>query len=293
MKTENSASASASAVAQSMAMHAQDPVAVATKKFLEIPLKKAMEMIVNNAKLTSAKSVNSQDPNELGNAMEKAKDSLPVDIYTVMALFQRMAQEMRNVNREMRASALDSQVGELLNAANDMKKSADFKLAAALVQSGIQMAGGVIQLGGAYASGKEAAASARAQNKADYFKDMSESFSKDSEFRGYAADEAKQFSGDALKHSNQANKIDRNVKTVNEFGSNIGSVINAGLSYAASRAEVDAKKHEAAAKLHEAGFAQANDMMQQMMDVIRDVREKVSAMDQSRIETNRSISRNI
>lgn len=38
---------------------------------------------------------------------------------------------------------------------------------------------------------------------------------------------------------------------------------------------------------------QANDTMQQMMEVIRDVREKLAAIDQGRIETVRNISRNV
>jgi hypothetical protein len=43
----------------------------------------------------------------------------------------------------------------------------------------------------------------------------------------------------------------------------------------------------------ESGAQHANDMMQQMMDVIRDIRDKLGAIEQSRGETNRGIARNL
>lgn len=44
---------------------------------------------------------------------------------------------------------------------------------------------------------------------------------------------------------------------------------------------------------HELAVENANDMMQQMQDIIRDVRDKLAAIDQARNETNRGIARNI
>lgn len=75
--------------------------------------------------------------------------------------------------------------------------------------------------------------------------------------------------------------------------SSVGSMIGAGREQAA--AEHDAKKSEleSDARVHEQSVQQANELMQQMMDVIRDVREKLGAIDQARTETNRSISRNV
>ena len=50
---------------------------------------------------------------------------------------------------------------------------------------------------------------------------------------------------------------------------------------------------ETQAKVHETGVQHANDMMQQMMDVIRDVRDKLQSIQQAAVETNRGIARNI
>ena len=60
-------------------------------------------------------------------------------------------------------------------------------------------------------------------------------------------------------------------------------------------AELDANKAnlETEAKMHENAQQQANETMQQMMDVIRDVREKLQSIEQANLETSRSIARNI
>lgn len=50
---------------------------------------------------------------------------------------------------------------------------------------------------------------------------------------------------------------------------------------------------EADAKAHEEATRQADEMMRSMQDLIREVREKLQAIEQSRVETNRGIARNI
>lgn len=251
------------------------------KEFLSAPFKG----------MTSGAPV--QSTKDTAEGIANAERHMSIDIYAVMALVQRTAQEMRNTNREIRASALDSQVGELLKAADDTQKAANFKFAAAMVQSAFQIGGGFVQLGTSIASGREAASAAKAQNQSNHFKDMSKSFDKGSEFRGYAKDESKHFAGIAKGFNQAADKINAKGKMVGEFSAGVGSAISAGLNFAASKAEVEAKRHEATAKLHESAVSGANEMMQQMMDVIRDIKDKLGAMDQSRIETNRAINRNI
>lgn len=62
-----------------------------------------------------------------------------------------------------------------------------------------------------------------------------------------------------------------------------------------SAAENDAKKtdEEATAKAYEIGYQQSSEMMSQVQDLLRDLREKLSATLQSEVETTRAISRNI
>ena len=62
-----------------------------------------------------------------------------------------------------------------------------------------------------------------------------------------------------------------------------------------SAAESDAKKAEqdAATKAHEIGYQQSSDVLHQTQDLLRDLREKLSAVLQSEVETTRAINRNI
>ena len=90
-----------------------------------------------------------------------------------------------------------------------------------------------------------------------------------------------------------AQKTSGNAATTGKMLGGIAEMVTAGLKFGADSAEVSVKQHEARAKLHASASAEANEMMQQMMDVIRDVKDKLSSIDQSRIETNRGIARNI
>lgn len=189
-----------------------------------------------------------QDISECLPNLQSLQSSMSVDIYAVMAMAQKTAQEMRDANRELRASSLNAQVSELLSAADDMDKAAKFRLAAGIVQGFMKAAAGAATIGfNATAKGSEI---------------------------------------DRREHSAKGDGVSLGMQ-------GLGDIAAAALNYEASKADADVKRHEAKAKLHESAQAEANDMMQQMMDVIRDVRDKVSAIDQSRIETNRGISRNI
>ena len=73
----------------------------------------------------------------------------------------------------------------------------------------------------------------------------------------------------------------------------IGGLVNATMEQKAAQHDATKAELETQAKVDETNNQQANDFMQQMMDVIRDVREKLSSVQQSTIETNRGIARNI
>lgn len=188
--------------------------------------------------------------------LQSLQSSMSVDIYAVMAMAQKTAQEMRDANRELRASSLNAQVSELLSAADDMDKAAKFRLAAGIVQGAMKAAAGAATFG----------------------------FNATAKGDGKGSDKVSEI--DRKEHSAKGDGISLGMQ-------GLGDIAAAGLNYGASKADAEVKRHEAIAKLHESAQAEANDMMQQMMDVIRDVRDKVSAIDQSRIETNRGISRNI
>lgn len=72
-----------------------------------------------------------------------------------------------------------------------------------------------------------------------------------------------------------------------------GQMLNAVMEQQAAGHDAHKAELEAGAKAHEAQVQQSSDVMQQMQDFIRDIRDKLSSIEQSRIETTRGIARNI
>jgi hypothetical protein len=194
--------------------------------------------------------------NEMGNVSDTVRtlDGLGAtdvagDIYAVMALFQKMAQEQRNSAREVRNSELTAQVQSLNSAAQEIRNAAQDRFVGAVVAGSMQIAGGLVQAGLAGSS-----------------------FGKG------------QVEAGALTGTGTG---------LGQAMSGIGSIANASMELKAAGHDAKKAELEATAKVHESASQQANDMMQQMMDVIRDVREKLGSIEQSRVETTRGIARNI
>lgn len=178
------------------------------------------------------------------------------DMYAFMALFQQMAQTMRTSAREVRQSEMEAQIGALKGAAQEIRNAAQDRMVGAMVAGAFQIAGGLAQVG----SGA---------------------------LQGVTLAKGGQFA------ESQAKKQSDIGGGLSGIAGGIGSMVNA--SQERKAAEHDAKKSEleAQSKVHESGMQQATEMAQQMMDVIRDVRDKLGAIEQSRMETNRGIARNI
>lgn len=188
-----------------------------------------------------------------------------VDIYSVMALFQRCAQEMRNTARDVRNSEMQAQVTGLMNAAQEIRNAAEDRLQQAIIQGSFQIAGGAASVGMGIAGGIYGA-------------------------QGISKGVTTQV---GMELGNKASALSGMAQGAGTMISGIGTV--AGAFKEQEAAEHDARKaeYEAQARVHEQGVQQANDLMQQMMDVIRDVRDKLGAIDQARNETNRAIARNV
>ncbi len=192
--------------------------------------------------------------------------TVEADMYAVMALFQKMAQEQRNSARQVRDSELQAQVGTLMKAADEIRNAAQERFVGAVVAGSLQIAGGVAQAGMAGASFR-----------------MSSS-----------AGLSKTGTSDAANAINsRAGALTGMGQGASQAMGGIGSIVNASQELKASAHDAKKAELEAQAKVHESASQHAGDLMQQMMDVIRDVRDKLGAMEQSRVETTRGIARNI
>lgn len=195
-------------------------------------------------------------------ALDDASANMNADIFAFMAIFQKMSQEMRQTARMDRELSMQAQVSTLQAAAEKIREAAKERYTAAMIQGAAQIAGGVASVaGGMKALGTIGAAKASGG-------DMNVATSKAQSQSGIGSG-------------------------IGGIMQGMGGMIAAGYEKKAGEADADRAKLEAGAKMHEAARDKANDMMQQMQDIIRDIRDKLGAMQQSNIETNRGIARNI
>lgn len=208
-------------------------------------------------------------------------EQISTDIGSFMALFQQLAQSMRSSARIERTAEMQSQVSALTNAADQMKAAAGLRLAAGIAQGAMQIAGGIVQVGaGAVSMGTSiagAGATMKGQNANIGGKtEIGNALIAQGSKLGAIAGMANSFAGAS-----------------SSIAGGVGGSISAGINYAAEMKEVQKTKLEVEAKVHETAVQHANEVMQTMQDVIRDIREKVQSMNQAAVETNKSIARNI
>jgi hypothetical protein len=265
-------------------------------------------------------------------------ETVATDIYSVMAMIQKIAQEQRNTARTLRDSNMEQQVTQLQEASKEIRYAAQDRFIGAVVQGAMQIGGGVASIGAGLRSASQASKAAsmddsglKAQEqKIESLQNESKDFASKSakELDSMAKNpfvEPEELSRQASLDKGKLDQMDKDILSLqkknvadqktfdlaqgnllksadraSQFGQGasgvlggIGGMINASQERAA--AEHDAKKSEieTEAKVFETKSQQAGDFMQQMMDVIRDVRDKLSAIEQSNVETNRGIARNI
>ncbi|ARP93562.1 type III secretion system translocon subunit SctB [Bordetella genomosp. 13] len=235
------------------------------------------------------------------------EQAISTDIYAVMALFQKCAQEQRDAARQVRDASLAAQVQTLKNAAQEIRNAAQERMVGAIVQASFQIAGGLMQMGAGVASGIQGMKAANMQMKgaeagkvSAMLKDASTEDGVSTRQQGVLLNEADKFAADAKMFEAKAAAPSNRSQVLNAAGmasgqimGGIGSIVNATQERKAAEHDAKRSELEAQAKVQEAGYQQANELMQQMMDVIRDIRDKLSSIDQSRMETNRGIARNI
>lgn len=218
-------------------------------------------------------SIGTGSPTDVSKALIGLEQNVQTDLFAVMALFQKLAQEQRNTARADRASAMDAQVQTLMSAADAIREAATERMIGAMTAGAFQIAGGAMQVGmGAGAIG----ATLKSVNMTTTSSPLTASQTK--------------FQAGLDSFAANASGLGQGAGGIT---GGIGSMVQAGFDRAASAKDAERAELEASAKVFESGVQQANDLMQQMMDVIRDVRDKLGAIEQSRIETNRGIARNV
>jgi len=231
-------------------------------------------------------------------ALKGLSESSGADIYAIMALFSKIAQEQRNAARQERTASLQGQESALRAAADKIKEAAEERFKGALAQGicqiaagGFSVAMGGISMGAGMTSASQTTAASKlsgktfdkgvAQGKSDIAAQMS----------------AQWAAADLTKSAQTAGAVGNSSQLLGQGGGQIiggiGSIIQASYDRKAGEADAARAQLEADAKMLETGVQMANDMMQRMQEIIGDIRDKLGAIEQSRIETNRGIARNV
>ncbi|QEA13168.1 type III secretion system translocon subunit SctB [Comamonas flocculans] len=191
---------------------------------------------------------------------------MQTDIYAVMALVAKSAQQQRNSARELRHSEMAAQVKSLTDAAQEIRNAAKDRLAGAILSGTMQIGAGAVQIGGA-------AKTMKATQNA-----LGQSGVSDAQLGAL---------------TQVAAGYNTTTQAVGQVMTGTGSILGGIMEHQAAQHDARKAELEAAAKAHETATQQAGDVMQQMQDMLRDIRDKLTSMDQSRSETARGIARNI
>ena len=221
-------------------------------------------------------------PTDMDAALDAAQDDLATDLYAFMAMYMKIAQQMRSTAREQRAAELQSQVVSLESAADHMVQAAQERFNAALTSGIFQIASGAISIGSAIgtlramAKPDPGANIAPGEDGIDGFSisKVSRDTTPGSEFMVGLKAKQDLASGSA------------------QLLSGIDDISSGALEQQAAQEDADAKRDEADASAAQARRDAAQEVMQTMADTIKDIRDKLAAIVQSQIETNRGIARN-
>ena len=180
------------------------------------------------------------------------------DIFMVLELFHEMSVRSRRTARETRSLEYDAAKQEILNQADEMKKSAVHRLVAGVISGAAKVAAGAISGAGAFAGAKSkapAGADATAQSQAQ---------------------------SAALQQSMQR------ATAVSQMVSGAGDMAAAGFNYQASMHDAKQKEHEAYQKTHDNAAQAWSEYMQLHQDMVKTVQSKMDEIIRTWYETLKS-----
>ena len=256
------------------------------------------------------------DLKTVGTPLMKFSDSeLQGDIFSYMAIFAQFAQTMRNINREMSNANTDAQVNAInagadkqISAANERLSAAKTKSIAEGIGAGIQIGVGVLSMASAVKSTRTSIKGINAESAATLKANKLELSNNITPPKGIAG-HAHNFSqktiisnefAAAKKLTAQGTGLVAKTHALGGIGqglsqasSAIGGSIAADAEFRGNIDDAEKTKLDATAKTAETNYQQAREVMQQMQDILRDIREKFQSIQQGQIDTNKAIVRNV
>lgn len=226
-----------------------------------------------------------------------------VDAFAFMALFQKMAQTMRESAMQDRSASMERQVSALDNAKDKMLEAARQRFTAAVVSGAVQIGCGALQAGVAIGGGVMQIRGSAMKTEAA---DMSE-FAQATKFNaqqlgGLDGSELHQIGSNVQLSANALNKAGSRLdtignaflqsgKSVSEMGQGAGSIAKAGLDFGASKTDAEKMAADKQATVERTQYEKANDFVRQMQDMIRDIQEKLASIENAAADTRKQITR--
>ena len=238
-----------------------------------------------------------QVQSELSGAMDALKSlegSAEMDVYALMSLFQKVSQDQRNAARQERAASLGAQESSLRDAAEQIIKAAEDRFQGALAAGLSQIFGGALSVGMGAAAIHQGIAGAAKANEAAKLEIKGTTLNANKMGTGnQLLEQAEDLKTLASNHNAWAGALPTMGQGMSGMVGGIGSVTQANFERSAAEHDAQRARLEADAKVAEQGVQQANEIMQQMLQVIQDIRDKLGTVQQSRTESTRGIARNI
>jgi hypothetical protein len=258
-------------------------------------------------------------------ALDDAHSNLATDIYQFMAMYTKIAQQMRATAREQRQDQLQSQVASLNTAADKMVEAAEKRFSAALVQGITQIVGGAVSIASGAYSLKQIASAGKPQVDLAKLKGwknqvvlpespppskggspLPEGFSRPRSNAMTSETAVKPNVTTSTPHSPATDAFAPGSKFSQQlmarqslfsgsgqFISGSGGMISAGFERDASLKDAESKEEEAKGTQAQAEREVQQDIVQTMGDLLRDIREQLRAMAQAEVDSNKGMARNI
>lgn len=216
------------------------------------------------------------------------------DIYSFMALWAKLSQEMRNVERNQREALSQGGSNSHLDSAQKMRDAAQERWEGALFQGVCQIGSGMAQAGmSAYSASKSLQGSQLKAEGEGMLTELKDGIAN----MGPARQAALQTGGNALVSQGNiaeaaAGKFQAYAQAAGT-ASVVGNMIGSTFTLKADQHDARRAELEARASTFDTAVQDANARMEQMMASIRDVLDKLGAMDKSTVDTNRHIASNV
>lgn len=228
------------------------------------------------------------------------------DIYALMTLFSKTAQQARTACRHMRQEELDAFQDAAELAAQAMREAGHHRFVGSLISGGAQcfgavasMAGGVWSMANTFKANDLQARAATCERSADHFLKSASGAAHDVDgqaLRSYAHT----MKNDAVQHTSDSNGLMNHSYNLSMMSGGMsglagGAAASSKAVFDLSAAEEDAKRliFETQSRVCENRMQAEERVMQDRYAELQDLREKLNAIAQSQLESNRTIARNL